>query len=157
MDIHHGSCDLIKEDLIIPARRYHIENPSVPTGQVFLFTTDSGLLYEVRFGRKTDNYFGHVVNFGVKSDEFENEYSTTNKGELFIIIPTVIEIICRYQHHHPRNNYYEFTGEFKESHDSQEASIRSRFYLRIAKRYINSEVWSTELHNNKVIIRKIAF
>jgi hypothetical protein len=149
-------CDFLKQGLFVTTKKYPIINPSVPSGQVYLFTTDSGLLYEVRFGRKTDNYFAHIVNFGVKSDDYEHEYVTTNKGEIYTIIPTVIEIICRFQEEHPKNNHYEFTGEFKDAKDCQEASIRSRFYLRIAKRYINESSWKTELCRNTVTLTKIS-
>jgi hypothetical protein len=150
----HG-CGILAEGAFLSSKRYTITNPPVPSGQVYYFTTESGLLYEVRFGRKTDNYFSHVINFGVRSDDFEHEYAATNKGEIYSIIPTVIEIICRFQKEHPNNNYYEFTGEFKEFNDSQEASIRSRLYLRIAQRFINTRNWKTELCGNKVVLSKI--
>lgn len=146
--------DILKDGLDLSSRIFPITNPNVSSGQVYYFTTHSGLLYEVRFGKKSDNYFGHVVNFGVRHEDYDHEYATTNKGEIYAIIPTVMEIICRFQNQNPHNNYYEFTGEFKDRRDDQEASIRTRFYLRTAKRYINTAVWGIELQTNKVILRR---
>ena len=108
-----SGCELIRNDYSPIAEPYAIVSPEIPTDNIYFFFTDSGLEYEVRFGRKTDNYLGNVINFGVLNDEFENEYSLTNRGEIFRIISTVIEIIRKYHFQHPTSNSYEFTGEFK--------------------------------------------
>ena len=133
---------------------YEIEVPEILSGDTYYFMTESGLKYQVRFGKKRDNYLGNIINFSVLSDEFEDEYSETNRGEVFRIVATVIEIIRIYHQNHIHSDTYEFTGEYKDEHETQEASIRSRLYYRYAQKILNPE-WEASLEGNKVTIRKI--
>jgi hypothetical protein len=151
-----------KHDLIIDpdykpgSTVFSITPPVIETGYVYYFTSGSGLLYEVRFAPKSDNILGMVVNFTVVSDEFEHDYPVTNRGELYSIIATVIEIIQLFHSHHNFTTSYEFSGEFKdnENKEEQNASIRSRLYLRYAPRVLNSH-WKPFVTGNKVILIKV--
>ncbi len=145
---------MLREDYKPSSPPYEIEVPEIQSGDTYYFTTDSGLKYQVRFGKKRDNYLGNIINFSVLSEEFEDEYSETNRGEIYRIIATVIEIIRIYHTNHEHSDTYEFTGEFKDVHETQAASIRSRLYYRYATRLLN-ENWQAQLEGNKVIIRKI--
>jgi len=145
-------CELIREDYSPAAKPYPITAPEIPSGNIYFFLTDSQLKYEVRFGRKKDNYLGNVINFGVLNEEFENEYSLTNNGEVYRIIATVIEIVKKYHLQHPTSNSYEFTGDFK-SGENQENSIRSRLYFRYAGRVL-CPGWKATLQENKVTISR---
>ena len=133
---------------------FPIKVPEIQSGDTYYFTTESGLQYQVRFGKKRDNYLGNIINFSVLSEEFEDEYSETNRGDIFRIISTIIEIIRIYHENHVHSDTYEFTGEFKETRDTQTASIRSRLYYRYARRCLD-EGWEPVLEGNKVIIRKL--
>jgi hypothetical protein len=147
-----SGCELIREDYSPVAEPYKIISPEIPSGNIYFFVTDSGLEYEVRFGRKKDNFLGNVLNFGVLNDEFENEYSLTNRGEAYRIIATVIEIVRKYHMQHPTSNSYEFTGEFKTG-EKQENSIRSRLYYRYARKVLCSG-WNATIYENKVAITR---
>lgn len=149
-----GNNSMLREDYKPSSPPYEIEVPEIQSGDTYYFTTDSGLKYQVRFGKKRDNYLGNIINFSVLSEEFEDEYSETNRGEIYRIIATVIEIIRIYHTNHEHSDTYEFTGEFKDVHETQAASIRSRLYYRYATRLLN-ENWQAQLEGNKVIIRKI--
>jgi hypothetical protein len=144
--------DILRPDYSTYARIFPIKAPEIPTGYIYFFATESELLYEVRFGRKTDNYLGNVINFGVLNDEFEDQYSLTNKNELYRIIATVIEIVHQFHKQHSSSNYYEFTGEFKPG-EKEVTSIRSRLYYRIARRIVNVH-WKVSLTGNKVILQR---
>ena len=144
----------LKENYKPSSPPYEIEVPEIQSGDTYYFITESGLKYQVRFGKKRDNYLGNIINFGVLSDEFEDEYSETNRGEVYRIVATVIEIIRIYHQNHIHSDTYEFTGEFKDEHESQDASIRSRLYYRYAQRILLPE-WEAILEGNKVTIRKI--
>ena len=133
---------------------YPIKVPEIQSGDTYYFTTKSGLQYQVRFGKKRDNFLGNIINFSVLSEEFEDEYSETNRGEIYRIISTIIEIIRIYHENHVHSDTYEFTGEFKETRDTQIASIRSRLYFRYAERCLD-ESWEPKLEGNKVIIRRL--
>ncbi len=145
---------LLHRDYEPVSEPYPIKVPEIPSGDTYYFTTRSGLQYQVRFGKKRDNYLGNIINFSVLSEEFEDEYSETNRGEIFRIIATIIEIIRIYHENHIHSDTYEFTGEFKETRDMQTASIRSRLYYRYSKRCLN-ESWEPLLEGNKVVIRKV--
>ena len=71
---------------------FDIEYPSIPSAGVYYFNTTSGLRYEVRFGRLQDNILHSNIVFGVINDEFEGEeYVTTNRGEVFQVMNTIVD------------------------------------------------------------------
>ena len=135
--VSSGINQLFREDYKPSSDPYEVEVPEIQSGDTYYFTTESGLMYQVRFGKKRDNYLGNIINFSVLSDEFEDEYSETNRGEIYRIIADT----------------YEFTGEFKDEHETQNASIRSRLYYRYAQQIL-TESWIPVLEGNKVTIHK---
>ncbi len=145
---------LIRDDYNTSRKCYPIRRPDIPSGSTYYFETDSKLTYQVTFGKKKNNYLGNIINFSVISEEFEDEYSETNKGEVYSIIATMIEIIKIYHENHPYSNSYEFSGEFKDDRDSQETSIRSRLYFREANRLVDTRYWDIELQGNKVLLKR---
>ena len=149
-----SSKSLLREDYKPSSEPYDIIVPEIESGDTYYFTTDSGLKCQVRFGKKRDNYLGNIINFSVLSEEFEDEYSETNRGEIYRIITTIIEIICIYHNFHEHSDTYEFSGEFKDKHETQAASIRSRLYYRHAMRILKDN-WKANIEGNKVTIHKI--
>lgn len=146
--------DIISPGYIPSSPPYPVKSPEILTGDTYYFTTESGLVYQVRFGKKRDNYLSNIINFSVIDDEFEDEYSETNRGEVYRIIATVIEIVRIYHSYHIYSESYEFSGEFKERNDPGPASIRTRLYYRYAQKVLN-DPWHAELTGNKVIISKM--
>jgi hypothetical protein len=145
---------LIKPDFAYSGTVYEIKRPQIESGNVYYFETASGLTYQVTFGKKKNNYLGNILNFSVLSDEYEDEYSETNRGEVFSIIRTMIEIIRIYHENHPYSNSYEFSGEFKEDRDADKTSIRSKLYFREAHRVIDLNYWNISLEENKVVLTR---
>jgi len=150
-----------QEEIIVPLlksgykqilKAYPIETPEIKSGATYFFETDSGLKYEVLFAKKK-NYFENIINFSVLNDEFEDEYSITNRGEIYRVIATVIEIIIIYHENHAYSTRYEFSGEFKEGNESRTTSIRTMLYYRKAKEIMNP-AWNIELSGNKVSIHR---
>ena len=148
-----SNCDIFNKDYNPSFQPYEIKVPEIESGDTYYFVTGSGLKYQVRFGKKKDNYLGNIINFSVLSDEFEDEYSETNRGEVYQIVATVIEIIRIYHQYHLHSDTYEFTGEFKDEHESQSSSIRSRLYYRYTQRIL-TPCWKASLEGNKVTIKK---
>lgn len=133
---------------------FPIDNPAIPSGEIYHFSTSSGLLYEVQFGRKRDNYFGFVINFGVLNESFENEYAMTHENEAFRIIATVIEIVRRFFHQHPLTEYFEFNGEFRETEKNNLSSVRTRLFYRTANKVVHPDYWKVEIQGNRVIVMR---
>ena len=157
--MHNGAAK--QSDLIISGKYkpscivYPITLPTYETGYVYHFTTGSGLVYEVRFAHRTDNNLQKIVNFTVLGNDFEHDYPVTNRGEMYKIIATVIEILRVFHYYHPSTESYAFSGEYKESERNREnGSIRSRMYMRWAQKVLNSK-WNTVICCNKVVIRKV--
>lgn len=144
---------LLRKDYHPSSPVYEIRSPEILSGDTYYFTTQSGLQYQVRFGRKRDNYLGNIINFSVLSDEFEDEYSETNRGEVYRIIATVVEIIRIFHSNHPHSDSYEFTGEYKDDEPEENPSIRTRLYYRYASKILEDR-WIIRLEGNKVHIEK---
>jgi hypothetical protein len=132
---------------------YPIELPEIRSGAEYYFNTESGLRYQVLFARKKDNYLEHIVNFSVLNEEFEDEYSETNRGEIYRVIATVVEIIRIFHENHFHSVSYEFSGEFKNGNEQRETSIRTLVYLRKARTIMHPS-WEIEQRGNKVTVRR---
>lgn len=145
---------LFRDNYLPVVKHYPIKAPAIITGAEYYFTTDSGLRYQVIFARKKSSYLEHIINFSVLSEEFDDEYSETNRGEIYRIIATMIEIIRLFHQHHGTSISYEFSGEFKPGNEAREVSIRTRLYYRKAKEILHPE-WEMEVHGNKVAIRHL--
>jgi len=130
---------------------YFIRKPDIPSGEIYLFESDSGIEYEVLFAKKRNNYLSNIVNFSVLNEEFDDEYSETNRGEVYRVIATVTEIVRMYHQHHGHSISYEFSGEFKDNEKDANASIRTLLYYRKAKELLHED-WDVKLIDNRVIV-----
>ena len=136
---------------------YNITLPAILSGSIYLFTTESGVEYEVRFGRKQDNILAASIVFGVLNEEFENEeageYAVVNRGEIYRVMATVSAIIKIFMNEHPRMGSYEFTGENRRYEGDGKTTITARTKLFL--RYINSifgEDWKPVVEGNTVTV-----
>jgi hypothetical protein len=101
---------LFRENYHPEIKHYKIFSPVIKTGAEYYFETGSGLRYQVLFARKKNSYLEHIINFSVLNEEFEDEYSETNRGEIYRVIATVVEIIRIFHQHHGSSVSYEFSG-----------------------------------------------
>lgn len=132
---------------------YEIIKPNIPTGQVYHFSTEFGVEYEVRFARKKENILHAVIAFGVLNEEYEGEeYALTNKGDVWKVMRTIITIISIYGEKHPNTQVYEFTGVLKEGEDN-EMSQRTKLYLRYLP-MIFDKTWLITIEGNKIVVSK---
>jgi hypothetical protein len=139
-------------DNIIP---YKIIPPVIKSGTVYSFKTKSGINYEVRFGRKQNNILNATIVFGVTNEEYDGEeYSITNKGEVYTVMATIVEIIRKYKIEHPNINLFEYTGEQSEKEKSKNRNVRLALYSRYIDK-VFCEDWKVSTIDNKVIIKKV--
>ena len=133
---------------------YKIILPPIASGSTYYFMTDSGIQYEVRFGRKQNNILNTSIVFGVLNDEFEGEeYSITNKFEVFKVMSTIVEIVRKYMNLHPKIKSYEFTGEPSEEKLDRAAKIRLLLYNRYLS-YVFDDSWKIQRLPNKTVVSK---
>ncbi len=149
----HKTHPLFREGFRHTIMPYPIQLPGIKTGAEFFFKTESGLRYQVLFARKSTSYLENIVNFSVLSEEFEDEYSETNRGEIYRVIATVVEIIRIYHSHHALSTSYEFSGEFKKGNEQRTTSIRTLLYYRKAREIID-ESWDIRITGNKVLVQR---
>ncbi len=134
---------------------FKIIPPAIVSGSVYLFTTDSGLEYEVRFARKKDNLLHTTVAFGVLNDEFGGEeYSVTNRGEVYRVMATIVAIVRTYMAEHPNLRLVEFTGEPTENELANSTTKRLSLYNRYLKDIFDSN-WKFRQMGNRVIAEKV--
>ena len=138
---------------------YKITPPAIPSGAMYLFNTDSGVEYEVRFGRSEENILAASIVFGVLNDEFaqqeSGEYSVVNRGEIYNVMATISEVIKMYMKEHPRMISYEFTGENRqhEGDGTTQITARTKMFLRYVSNIFDQK-WKPVIQGNKVIIVK---
>ncbi|TND07427.1 MAG: hypothetical protein FD123_3277 [Bacteroidetes bacterium] len=135
--------------------KYTIIPPAISSAGVYFFTTDSGLQYEVRFGRRQDNILHATIVFGVINEEFEGEeYVVTNKGEVYRVMNTIVDIVKMFMKEHPKIMTYEFTGIPKEGESEERDSKRSNLYKRYLPKIFDTGEWEFRFSGNSAIVVK---
>ena len=136
----------------MPIEIYNIQPPAIVSGSVYLFTSDSGVEYEVRFARKKDNLLRATIAFGVLNEEYEGEeYVETNRGEVYRVMHTIVAIVKMYINEHPNIRSFEFTGEPARGEEEENAHKRLFLY----KRYVSTvfdDQWNWEMKGNRMIV-----
>ena len=144
---------------------FPIEFPPIKSAGVYYFNTSSGLRYEVRFGRRQDNILHSTIVFGVINDEFEGEeYVTTNRGEVYRVMNTIVMIVRDFMDQHQKENIYEFHAIDRDDEDErapeveQKNKIKGNSRLKLYKRYlpkIFEKGWAFNFDGNNAVVSKI--
>lgn len=112
--------------------------------------------YEVRFGRKQNNILSTSIVFGVINEEFEGEeYSLTNKFEVYRVMATIVEILRMYMRIHPKINRFEYTGEPTAKELDKIGRQRLSLYNRYLSEVFDPLLWRVEEQNNKTIVKRL--
>ena len=131
-----------------------IEYPPIPSAGVYYFTTRSGLRYEVRFGRLQDNILHANIVFGVIDDEFEGEeYVATNRGEVYQVMNTIVEIVKNYMKEHPKVNVYEFNAVGRDGEAENTENARMALYRRFLPKIFDSG-WKFKIEGNFALVTR---
>ena len=134
------------------SKEYNIIYPAISSAGVYFFTTESGINYEVRFGRKQDNILHATIVFGVTNEEFDGEeYSVTNKGELYKVMSTIVKIVKSYMEEHPKMLSYEFTGISRDEESEDITSARIKLYHRYVPKIL-PEGWHYHVKANTIVV-----
>jgi hypothetical protein len=132
-----------------------IEYPNIPSAGVYYFNTNSGLRYEVRFGRLQDNILHANIVFGVVNDEFEGEeYVATNRGEVYQVMNTIVEIVKNYMKEHPKVNIFEFNAVGKDDEDDSKENARMLLYRRFLPK-IFERGWKFKIDGNVALVTAV--
>ncbi|MGZ4055365.1 MAG: hypothetical protein ACXVPU_05540 [Bacteroidia bacterium] len=135
---------------------YKIIAPAISTAGVYYFNTDSDINYEVRFGRRQDNILHATIVFGVTNDEFEGEeYTVTNKGELYRVMTTIVHVVKMFMAEHPKMVTYEFTGLAKEDEPEDKLTSRINLYKRYLPRIFDKDWKFDYSRGNTIIVSRI--
>lgn len=132
-----------------------IEYPGIPSAGLYFFNTNSGLRYEVRFGRLQNNILHASIVFGVINAELEGEeYITTNRGEVFQVMNTIVEIVKNYIKEHPKVNVFEFNAIGREGEDDSKENARMNLYKRFLPKIFDSG-WKFKIEGNFALVTAI--
>lgn len=135
-------------------KAYSIIPPPISSGSAYYFTTDSGVHYEVRFGRKQNNILNTSIVFGVLNEEYDGEeYTSTNKYEVFRVMATIVKVVRKYMSIHPKINSYEFTGEPRREKIKKNGKVKMDLYHRYLP-YIFDGNWKIISKLGKTIVRR---
>ena len=101
----------------------------------YIFTTDSGLEYQVMTELGSGDTL--TVEYGVevitkqgnKSIDYE---LVTNRGELFRIMATVVDVVQEFMKKHPEVKYIEFEGSKNKAGDQR----RNKLYMQYIKKHL---------------------
>jgi len=136
---------------------YTIEAPAIKTGNIYYFTTTSGIRYEVRFGRKKDQPLCATIVFGVVNNVYsDEEYQLTNRGEVWQVMDTIVHVVAAFRKEHTGICSYEIYALEKEGESEDETGSRMHLYSRFIPRLFDED-WITEIENNKAVVIKKEF
>lgn len=109
----------------------------------------------MRFGRLQDNILHANIVFGVINDEFEGEeYVATNRGEVYQVMNTIVEIVKNYMKEHPKVNVYEFTAVGREGEAENAENARMSLYKRFLPRIFDANLWNFRIDGNFALVTK---
>ena len=118
----------------------------------YIFTTDSGLEYQVmtEFGSGEDRNT-LLIEYGVevitkqgnKSVDYE---LVTNRGEMFRIMSTIVDIVQEFMKKNPGIEYIEFEGSKNKAGDQR----RNKLYMQYVKKHLKPK--SIEDDGNSIIV-----
>lgn len=103
--------------------------------QNYGFETDSGLNYRLDLDilEGDEERDSAVISFGVMDDEYFVDFtSATNKGELYRIMATVVDILKDFIKNNKNIRYLQFTADKEGLQNSQ----RSNLYLAYIKKHL---------------------
>jgi len=101
-----------------------------------IFTTDSGLEYEVmtQLGDGETLSVEYGVSVTTKKGNKSVDYKlVTNRGELFRVMATVVDIIQEFMKKNPEVEYIEFEGSKNRDGDQR----RNKLYMQYIKKHLN--------------------
>ena len=108
----------------------------------------------MRFGRLQDNILHANIVFGVINDEFEGEeYVATNRGEVYQVMNTIVEIVKNYMKEHPKVNVFEFTAVGRDGEDENAENARMSLYKRFLPRIFDT-TWDFKINGNLALVTK---
>ncbi len=111
---------------------YNYTKSAFPGIEKYYFTTEKNTSYEVSFAKKQDTIFSYNVVFGVINDEFkENEYVETNKGEMYSVMNTIVQIIQQFIAKKDYVKTLEFIGM---GGSNNKSDIKNNLYIRYIKK-----------------------
>ncbi len=133
---------------------FPITYPRIPSGQIYTFTTTKEVEYEVRFARKKDNPLHVSLVFGVLNEEYDGEeYVLTNKGEIYSVMATIVEIVKSYFKEHPHTQIFEFSGEPTADEKTKIPQKRLNLYERYVNKLFDNS-WAKIRQGNQIILLK---
>ena len=97
-----------------------------------------------------------TIVFGVLNEEFDGEeYVTTNKGDLYDVMNTIVQTVEMFKAEHPNIRSYEFVGEPREdeSKENSEPTKRIKLYHRFVTRIFDN-TWEIALKGNKILVTR---
>ena len=101
----------------------------------YIFTTDSGLEYQVmtELGSGGTLSVEYGVEVTTKQGNKGIDYElVTNRGELFRIMATVVNIVQEFMKKHPEVEYIEFEGSKNKAGDQR----RNKLYMQYIKKHL---------------------
>jgi hypothetical protein len=81
------------------------------------------------------------------------EYITTNRGEVYQVMNTIVEIIKNYMTEHTKVNVYEFNAIGREGEDGKIENARMCLYKRFLPK-IFSQDWKFKIEGNIALVTK---
>jgi hypothetical protein len=119
-----------------------------------IFTTDSGLEYQVITQLSGDNFYDDgetlSIEYGVKDgnkSRFFDYTLVTNRGELFRVMATIVDIIQEFMKKNPGIEYIEFEGSKNEDGDQR----RNKLYMQYIKKHLKPK--KVEDDGNKITVK----
>ena len=115
----------------------------------YIFTTDSGLEYQVmtELGSEETLTVEYGVEVTTKQGNKSIDYElVTNRGELFRIMATVVDIVQEFMKKNPEVKYIEFEGSKNKAGDQR----RNKLYMQYVKKHLKPK--SIEDDGNSIIV-----
>lgn len=131
---------------------YPFEGPAYQSIRHYRLFNRNQMDYNVQFVKDASKPFFYYVDLSIKNGE--DEYETTNAGDVLRIMSTTLHIIIDFIQNNPSTEAISFTAI-----DEENQSINRRIHLfeRSCQQFIAKIGWNYKLKGNSILLSKYEF
>lgn len=132
------------------AQPFVFQRPAYIGTRQYTFENEEGKEYCVQFVQKKSHFNEYIVDLSIRDMDLD-EYLTTNFGDIFRVLSTVVEILIHFIDHAPHALKIEFVpvGE-----TNQEYNRRMVVFERYAKIFKQLTSWNYKIDNTTFTLFK---
>jgi hypothetical protein len=129
---------------------FDFQKPAYIGTRQYTFENDNGVVFCVQFVQKKSHFNEYIVDLSIKDVDMD-EYLTTNFGDVFRVMSTVVQILIDFVNNTSHAHQIEFVPVNEENQGYNRRLIVFQRYAKIFKQHTQ---WDYKIDGNTFILTK---